>query len=244
MDEALQKITEMNGLLVELGMPYIVQLVEPKSLKLLDKNARYMDKEMFDQLVSNIRRDGALSSVPLCHDDGKGLTVLSGNHRVMAAREAGLDRILVMVTDKPLTRGEKVAVQLSHNALVGKDDMATLKSLWGEIDEMELKRYAGLDSQVLAELDKMEFVSISEVNLDVKVVTLAFLPEDADALKQAVADADIYFQGEESYLLSRKHYEAVFNLAADVKEKYNIMSNPIAFMKIVELARENMEARG
>jgi len=237
-DKVQEVVDQLNA---HLGDGPKFALVDPKELKLLDKNARYMDKETFDQLTANIRRDGALSSTPFCHMDGSGkMTVLSGNHRVMAAREAGLARIPVMYTDRVLSKGEKIAIQISHNAITGKDDPVILKSLWDELDDIELKMYAGLDSEILKELEKMEFTSISEAHLDVKMVTVAFLPEEAAALREALEQADILFAGEENYVAARSHYESVFAAVAAVKEKYNIVSNPTAFMKLIELARERM----
>jgi hypothetical protein len=239
MAEKIQEVVdELNS---HLGEGPKLALVDPKELKLLDKNARYMDKETFDQLVSNIRRDGALESVPLCHKEGEVMTVLSGNHRVMAAREAGLPQIVVLYLDKPLSKGVKIAKQISHNAIVGKDDPVILKDLWGELDDIALRMYAGLDSETLKELEKLEFTSISESHMDFKAVTLAFLPEEAEALKEAVAYADVIFSGEEAYLLSRKHFDLVFNLVADIKEKFNIVNNPTAIVKIMELARERLD---
>ncbi len=235
----IQEVVEQLN--AHLGDGPKLALVDPKELKLLDKNARYMDKETFDQLVSNIRRDGALESVPLCHKEGDVLTVLSGNHRVMAAREAGLPQIVVLYIDKPLSKGVKIAKQISHNAIVGKDDPVILKDLWGELDDIALRMYAGLDSETLKELEKLEFTSISESHMDFKAVTFAFLPEEAEALKEAIDNADLIFAGDEAYLLSRKHFDEVFNMVADIKEKYNIVNNPTAIMKIMELARERLD---
>jgi hypothetical protein len=57
-----------------------------------------MKAEQFQALVENVKKDGNLSSLPLCYreKDGK-LRVLSGNHRVQAGRQAGVEQILVMV---------------------------------------------------------------------------------------------------------------------------------------------------
>ena len=43
--------------------------IDPREIKLLDLNARYMKHEDFKQLVENIRRDGQLTSTPfLCKE--------------------------------------------------------------------------------------------------------------------------------------------------------------------------------
>lgn len=67
--------------------------IDPKEIKLLNLNARYMRHEEFKQLVDNIRRDGQLTSTPfLCREPNGKYLCLSGNHRTKAAIEAGLEK--------------------------------------------------------------------------------------------------------------------------------------------------------
>jgi hypothetical protein len=239
MDEKVREtVNSLNASLRGL-MPYRLDIVDPKEIKLLDKNARYMSHEMFGTLVANIKRDGALSSIPLCYrEPGGTLLALSGNHRVQAATQAGIGQILVMVIDRELTREEQVAIQLSHNAIDGKDDPLMLKQLWDEIKQIDLKLYAGLDSETIKELEKIQFTSIAETRLEYKTITLLFLPEEAEELKLMLQSLDSFFSGDEHYLLSRAHYDEIFNLLLDVKDKYNIVNSPTAFMKMVELAKQ------
>ena len=68
--------------------------IDPREIKLLETNARYMKHEEFNRLVENIRRDGKLTSTPfLCKDDDDRWLCLSGNHRTRAAIEVGLPTI-------------------------------------------------------------------------------------------------------------------------------------------------------
>ena len=164
---------QLNSLLK--NMPYKLDLVDPKKILLLEKNARYMSQEMFQNLVFNTKRDGALSSLPLCYREKAGLlVVLSGNHRVQAAVHAGIEQILVLIIDRELTRQEQVAIQLSHNAIEGKDDPVILKELWDEIKLIDLKMYAGLDSEIIKELERMEFISLADARPDFKQIILLF----------------------------------------------------------------------
>jgi len=98
-----------------------------------------------------------------------------------AAVAAGVARILILYDDRPLSRQERVAIQLSHNAINGRDDPALLKELWAEIDDLGLKYYAGLDDKQLEQLADAQFKSMREAVLDYKAVMFLFLPEEVEA---------------------------------------------------------------
>lgn len=245
MDEKIQQAREAAARLNEaLGdsVPYKLGVVVPREVRLLDKNARYMNHEMFTNLVNNIKKDGALSSLPLCYQPTPEaeMIVLSGNHRVQAAQSAGLEFMMVLIIDRELSRSEQVAIQLSHNAISGKDDQAILKSLWDEIEDIDLRMYAGLDSELLAELDKLEFVTISDAQPDFKQVILLFLPEEVEQIKALLQEADVLFSQDETFISSRAHYETIFDTLVEVKDKFNIVNNPTALLKIFELAGERL----
>jgi len=46
-----------------------------------------------------------------------------------------------------------VAIHLSHNAIAGQDDLAILRELFDEINDVALKEYSGLDDVVLGKLN-------------------------------------------------------------------------------------------
>ena len=94
-------------------------------LKLLAKNARYMAEPEFNRLVENLRRDGVLTSLPLVYRG----EVLSGNHRVQAALKAGILTADVIEIETELSEEQQRAIQLSHNALTGKDDPNLLREI-------------------------------------------------------------------------------------------------------------------
>lgn len=45
--------------------------INPKDIKLLKLNARYMKPEEYQKLVANIKKDGQLTSVPFCYYNEK-----------------------------------------------------------------------------------------------------------------------------------------------------------------------------
>ena len=74
-----------------------------------------------------VKRDGQLTSAPFACRDGDGYLVLSENHRTQSAIAAGLETIPYIITDDELSEDQRISIQISHNALSGKDDPFILK---------------------------------------------------------------------------------------------------------------------
>lgn len=201
-----------------------IETVDPRALTLLEVNARFMRKETFDRLVDNVRRDGGLTSVPLVWDDAAEgrRVVLSGNHRIMAAVEAGLDQVDVMVVDQPLSRARQVALQLSHNAIEGEDDPATLKHLYDELDDVDWRAYSGLDDKQLGLLAELNLEGLSEANLDFAAVQLVFLPHELDAARAAMDEAKSLTQADARWLAAYADYEPTLDALATAHGAHNV----------------------
>ncbi|TDB79626.1 hypothetical protein E1182_11980 [Micromonospora sp. KC721] len=183
-----------------------------------------MRKETFDRLVGNVRRDGALTSTPLVWNDTAGgrMVVLSGNHRIMAAREAGLTAVNVIVVDQPLSRARQVALQLSHNAIEGEDDPATLKQLYEELDDVDWRAYSGLDDKQLDLLAQVDLEGLSEANLDFAAIQLAFLPHELDAARASFDEARKLVQADGRWLARYADYESTLDALATAHSAHNV----------------------
>jgi hypothetical protein len=154
-----------------------VTRVRLSDLKLPEKNARFLKGAAFAQLVANIKRDGCLTSFPLVNRQGDDLTVASGSHRVAAAMKAGLIEHDVIEITSPLTREQFVALQLSHNAIVGEDDPNVLRALYDELG-FEWKEYSGLTDDAF----KVEDLDMSVLRVEqpfYEELHISFLPADA-----------------------------------------------------------------
>jgi hypothetical protein len=240
-----EEIREVLNLLNEklTGLfPYRLELVNPAELQLLDKNARYMKAEQFQALVENVKKDGNLSSLPLCYREESGkLMVLSGNHRTLAARQAGLEQILVMVVAEEKTDDEKLGIQLSHNAICGQDDLVILKELWESIKNVQARLYAGLDSETIKSLEGIKFAAISEQRLKYKLANFMFLPEEIESLDQLLKETAVAFSADAVYLANLNTYDAFFDLVVKIKKRCQIKNSAAAFLKLLELARGGLE---
>lgn len=216
--------------------------IDPKDVKLLEVNARFMRHEEYKQLVDNIRKDGQLTSTPfLCKEEDDKWLCLSGNHRVMAAIDAGLKEIVCLATDDKLTNDQKVAIQLSQNAIVGQDDPATLKILYEGIIDTEMKKYSGLDDKTLDLLDKFSSISISESNLEFKTLQMIFLPNELENAKKVIDEA---LKGakiaDEAWLLKRSEYDDWLDAQELVTSSFGIKNVSTAVDIILKVFMKNI----
>lgn len=216
--------------------------IDPREIKLLELNARYMRHEEFKQLIENIRRDGQLTSTPfLCKDyDGRYLC-LSGNHRTKAAIEAGLQKITCLATDDELSNDQRIAIQLSQNSIAGQDDPATLKLLYESILDTELKRYSGLDDKTLELLDSISTISISESNLEFKTLHLVFLPDELQAAERVIQQVKENAKNADStWLAKMSQYDEWLDAQENVTSSYSIKNVATAVDLILKLFTKNI----
>lgn len=221
---------------------YNLAEVDVENFEFLEKNARYMTNYMFNNLVENIKKDGTLTSVPLCYKHGDKYKILSGNHRVKAAIEAGLTKLLVMYTEKPLSRAEQVAIALSHNAIEGKDDIVLLKELWAEVDSVDLKKYAGLDDKALWEMEKTTLSTLSEFRLDYRAQTFLFLPEEVDRLKSVFDKALSHVHKEKVVYANRlQDFDRFIEAQSKVQHTYDVKNAATVLMLMLDLFERHMD---
>lgn len=203
-------------------------------LKLLENNARYMDADQFTQLVDNLKRDGVLTSHPLIY---KGV-VLSGNHRVQAALKAGIAEAECIEITSDLTESQRVAIQLSHNAITGKDDPNILAGLYSSLDFHD-KLYSGLDDAVL-NTDKMDLKSLSAGATQYQELALTFLPEQADEFN-ALADRLGKSASKVIHLGSLEDFDDFFDALIRVKATQNVHNSALALRAMARLANDHLD---
>ncbi len=232
--ERLGRVNERSG-------KFKVDVVPMDQLDLLEKNARYMTNEQFTNLVKNLKKDGELSSVPFCLKVGDRYRVLSGNHRVKAAMEAGIAEVLILYRDEPMTRDEEVATILSHNAISGQDDLQTLKELYEEIQDVDLRYYSGLDDITLEKMEKLSLPPLSEIPLEYRQVTFVFLPEEAERLGAVVEEALDRVSGDEAYLARFGDYDRFLDTLEAVKKATGVKNAATAIMLMLEVLEKHMD---
>ncbi len=241
----LEEIEKHNEALLTLsqgvfGDGVALKVVSPEKLTLLKDNARYFKRETFRQLRDNIAADKRLSSVPLCyqHEDGR-LEVLSGNHRVKASIEAKISHIMVLVITEKLESSKRIAIQLSHNALVGEDDQSILANLWAQIESVQDKLYSGLDSEVIKELGEVELVNFSTPQVPAHMVTFMFTDGENERLSEIIDILnDVSKKSSSVFLCHKEQFEKFMTIVGDVKHAEKIRDSSLAMLRIIEICEQ------
>lgn len=224
-----------------------IEHVEPmklvlRDIKLLPVNPRFMTHEQFIQLVDNLRRDGHLTSTPFCWLDKKidKYEVLSGNHRIKAAIEAGIDEAWCLVTHDQLSEDRRVAIQLSHNSIVGDDDPALLKQLYEKIEDVDLRLYAGLDDRMLELLEKVQPLSFNEAALEFQTVAMIFLPDELADVERAFDAARELTTGR--VMLNRfAEYDAFLDALSTAGGAHGVTNTATALMVVLRIFERHQD---
>lgn len=254
-------LTELEAILtagdpasVDVAMQAISRRIYPANLTLRylpidgireqDLNARSMPKATFDQLVQNIKDAGAPESVPLCNERPDGtIELISGHHRLRAARQAGQAHMLVLVY-RNLSKSKVRAKQLAHNSISGKDDPAILRRLWAEIEEATARFEAHIDPRIFDDMPKpVAFTPVDvDLNRNPKLVWFLFLPVQAGDIA-AMVDRLTGGEPDTLYLARREDFDAWKDALARVRTECEIVAVPTAVAMMARLAVEALDAR-
>jgi hypothetical protein len=232
-----EHIQVINKKFKELGLCEIA-LVSPADCLAQAKNARYFTPEMFQQLVGNVKKDGRLESTPLVYREGEKYRIISGHHRIDSAKEAGLEKILVMITE-PQSQDEIVSKLLAHNAIVGKDDQTILDELFQSIGDIQLKLATGLQDVI----GKVQYQSLNFKVGTWKELTFLFLPEDINLVDEALEEIvkDIQLKSSQAVrLVPEAAFDKFSATLRKIKKVENIKSNGTAVLRMAELAMEKL----
>lgn len=173
--------------ILDLGGGLAIYQVHVDALREQDVNARSMSPAMFQRLTDTVKRDGRLESLPLVALINDKLEVVSGHHRVRAARSAELPTIYAIVDETGLTRDQIAAKQLAHNAIAGVDETQLVAQIYQSIADVDSRLEAFIDPKEL-DMPVPERVSLPNLDMDIEYRTLliTFLPTQSEKFEKAV----------------------------------------------------------
>jgi hypothetical protein len=216
-----------------------------------DRNARVMALEKFERLSANIEKDQRLESLPLVAnrtpaDVTTTFSLISGHHRVRAARKAGLQEIFVLNDESDLTFDQIVSKQLAHNALAGYDDQAVLAELYKSIRDVEARIESGITEQEIAVAEVTTRVDDVSFDLTYEMLNILFLTRDferfGDVLTRLEPEARVY-------LADKADFDRFKEIARGISRRYDVVNMSAIMAKMIDvvsahLAREQAEEDG
>ena len=211
-----------------------------RELELLptDENARFMEGAEYKLLVENLRMDGVLTSSPLVY----GKKVLSGNHRVEAAIEAGIEEADVIEVLGDLPDERALALQLSHNAISGKDDPGRLARLYSKLD-LSWKRFSGLTDGVLLAVQELDIKALAIGQPAYQELLILFLPEEQDRFLKCLAKVESVAKKSGIALAARfEDFGSFFDTVVAAKRVRGIHNSAVALRTIADIALRVLEA--
>lgn len=115
----------------------------------LKRNPQYMSPKQMDALKNSIERDGFLAPILVRAHGDDSYEVLSGNHRVMAAREIGMEEVPALLVEMDDQTAGRIAVNL--NTVHGDPTAELLAPFLAELDDQTLAS-VHLEDDLLADL--------------------------------------------------------------------------------------------
>ena len=223
--------------LLELGNGLVICLTHIDNLREQDTNARVMPKDMIEQLSKTIKKRKYMESLPYCVRTKRGIEVVSGHHRIRAARMAGITELHILLDENNLTKNEIISRQLAHNSIQGHDDKEMLKRLFEQIDDVDLRLEAFIDKRDI-EIKLDTSIPLLEVypDLEFQTIHLLFLPSQLEKWDRVL---DVLTGDEkEICIIPQEQFEQFKKTVAEVKGVNNIRSIGMALSKMCDIVDE------
>jgi len=203
-----------------------------------DKNARVMEGDKFQLLQKTIGKDKRLESLPLVafKDDSHGeFQIISGHHRVRAARMAGLQYIFCLVDESSLSEDRIKSKQLAHNSIQGHDDVQTLKEIFESIEDIEAQIDSGISAKDI--MKGISAINIDEMSVEyeTEVVSLLFTEKGFKDFKRTLEKVE---DSEAIYLADHKYFDEFVKVAREVSMVEDIRNMTGIVAKMCEIVNE------
>lgn len=202
-------------------------------------NARVMSAATLTRLAENIQGRGALESVPYCVQNDEGpVEIVSGHHRIRAARMAGFTHVPVLIDRSGLSRSRIVSKQLAHNALVGYDDPDILARLLDKIADVNDLLATGLDKDNLPVPEEFKVTLFSpHADYAWKYVAFTFLQHQLDNLEGLIRE----IRSNDAFVLADEdQFEPFINAVAAFAHRKKIFSAGTAVSLLIDIALDEV----
>lgn len=227
---------------MQVGDGMFVMILPIAELREQEINAQVVPPRLMDRLTENIRIRGQVESLPYVYwPQREGVPeIISGHHRVRAARAAGLTDIPCLVDVIPMRRSQVTAKVIAHNSLVGTPDETILAQMVASIDNVDDLLMTGLpEDQLPVPDDDSAPLGLPHAEFDWRTVSLLFLPRQLDQFESALDAIDKH--SEMVGVAPREDFEEFSRQVIGYGRAFNIRSVATAVSAIIAIARRETE---
>jgi hypothetical protein len=130
-------------------------------------------------------------------------------------------------------------LQLSHNAIVGQDNLGVLLELYADLD-LDWKKYSGLNDEDFNFQD-LELSSFNLTSIRYEEVTFGFLPEEQEAFLKLFEEVGRRAKKQPRFISPYSQFDRFYDAIVEVKGQLNIHNSAIALTAMAELALERLK---
>lgn len=229
--------------LADVGNNLALFKVNVDEVKEQDVNARVMPPEMLERLTETVKQEGRLEQLPFTILRENGFEMVSGHHRLRAARAAGLTEIFVLADTRNLPRSKVVAKQVAHNRISGTDDKEILARLFAEIQSVEDLVESYLKPEDFDSIQQLEPSAVTDISLTLewRQLSLVFLPNAMEKFEKLEEYARrIPKQTDAVGVVSTEIFEKFRNAILKIGRQENIRSVGAIMTRLVEIAEAHV----
>lgn len=128
-------------------------IIAADKLVLLSRNPQYLTPKQMQSLVASIERDGFLVPIVVRKIEKEQYEVVSGNHRMMAGKEAGMTEFPCVLIDVPDAHAKRIAVNL--NTIHGDPPAELMAPFLADLSD-DILRDIHFDYDFLKEIEKFD----------------------------------------------------------------------------------------
>lgn len=231
---------------LDLGNGLAIYKVHVDRCRERDVNAQVMDKAKFDQLVENISKDNRLESLPFGYiaknpSGNEEFYIISGHHRIRAARKAAVTEIYVLASVGEMTEDQITSAQLAHNALVGSSDDQVLRKMWDSIQAADEKIRSGVRIDDFKG-EKFKAVRADEISLDfdVKTIKIMFLRSGLDTFEEVLTELAAV---DKAYIAPMAEFDKVAETIRAVSKSENVRNAAGILTRMCEICEQYIAAK-
>lgn len=196
-----------------------------------------MSKEKMESLTRIISKNKRLESLLYCYLEDNKIKLISGHHRLKAAKEAGLKHLYIMLEVNKIDKEDVRYKQLYHNSLQGVDDLQVINEMIKDIED-DLKKMDLCIDGILPIFDKIDNLELDKE--EIKSMVFFFVKEVYENVEKIIDDLnyDIDLNKYNLVILTR---DKIFNRIRNIqsKNKTKLINDKLVFEKIIEYAYKN-----